>query len=53
MKIVVLQEDSSEANVSAEELRAHWEKLEEIPGAEVEYINAGSYPAPPERLISF
>lgn len=28
MKIVVLQEDSSEANVSAEELRAHWEKLE-------------------------
>ena len=48
MKIVVLQEDSSEANVSAEELRAHWEKLEEIPGAEVEYINAGSYPAPPE-----
>ena len=48
MKIVVIQENVKMPNLTSEEVTAHWEKLKEIPGAELVVKQPEGYPSAEE-----
>lgn len=48
MKVVVIQENVMMPNLSAEEVTAHWNKLKEIPGVDLEVKFPKGYPMPDE-----
>lgn len=48
MKVVVIQENVMMPNLTSEEVTAHWNKLKEIPGVELEVKYPKGYPMPDE-----